>query len=61
MLRKIIAAAALAASAAIAIAPGAALAQDRGHRDQSSWQTQRNYGGRHGNIWVGRGGRGQGA
>ncbi len=58
MLRKIIAAAALAASAAIATVPGAALAQDREHR---GWQTQGNYGGRHGNSWVGRGGHGQGA
>lgn len=54
MLRKFIAVAAFAVSVA-AIAPGAALAQDRGH---GGWQTQRGYGDAHGVRQVHRGGRG---
>lgn len=58
MFRKIIAAAALAASAAIAVAPSAAFAQDRDHR---SWQAQGNHGGQRGGRWIDQGGYGQNA
>ncbi|MAX14057.1 MAG: hypothetical protein CMN59_00910 [Sphingobium sp.] len=54
MLRRFIAAAALAASVAV-IAPSAALAQDRGH---GGWQSQRGYGDSHGVRQVHRGERG---
>jgi len=57
MLRKMIAAAALAAFAAIAVTPSTALARDRDH---GGWQARVNYVGQHGGRWVGQGGHGQG-